>query len=103
MRTMVALPAALALASVVTPGTITGVTVSPATVPTGAAATVTMTGTNPCSAAQVTYGDGSAFTYPIGGLPASASHAYDNPGTYTITATGTGTCDGEASTRLTVT
>jgi PKD domain-containing protein len=84
-------------------GTVTGVTVSPASVPTGTPASVTVTGTNPCGAAHIIYGDGTAITYPITGLPTTQTHAYDNPGTYAITAKGMGNCDGEATTTVTVT
>ena len=103
MRTVVCALGLIAVASGAAAGTVTGVTVSPASVSTGAAATVTVTGTNPCGPAHIIYGDGTAITYPITGLPASQSHAYDNPGTYTITAKGMGNCDGEATTRITVT
>lgn len=84
-------------------GTVTGVTVSPASVATGSPASVTVTGTNPCGAAHIIYGDGTAITYAITGLPTTQTHAYDNPGTYTITSRGMGNCDGEATTTVTVT
>src|SRR5262249_13329205 len=51
----------------------------------------------------IIYGDGTAITYAISSLPTTQAHAYDNPGTYTITAKGMGNCDGEATTRVTVT
>jgi len=84
-------------------GTVTGVTVSPVTVTTGTTASFTVTGTNPCGAAHLIYGDGTAITYAITGLPTTHTHAYDKPGSYTVIAKGMGNCDGEATTKVTVT
>jgi PKD repeat protein len=83
-------------------GTVTGVSVSQRTIVTGASVSVTVTGTNPCGAAHIIYGDGAAITYPITGLPTTQSHVYDAPGNYTVIARGMGNCDGEATTTLTV-
>jgi len=60
-------------------------------------------GSNPCGAAHIHYGDGTAITYAITGLPTTQSHAYTRPGAYTIVARGMGNCDGEATTRVEVT
>src|SRR5207237_742342 len=84
-------------------GTVTGVTVAPATAHVGAPVTVTVTGTNPCGAAHVNWGDGTAITYAITGLPSSHTHAYAQSGAYPIVARGMGNCDGEASTRIEIT
>lgn len=81
-------------------GTVTGTTVSPATIVTGATVSVTVTGTNPCGAAHINYGDGVAITYAISGLPTTQTHTYEKTGTFTITARGMGNCDGEASTSV---
>jgi hypothetical protein len=66
------------------------------------AGTVTVAGTNPCGAAHIDYEDGTAHTYTFDHLPTSRTHVYDRPGTYTIHARGTGHCDGEATTTVTV-
>src|SRR3954469_650061 len=84
-------------------GTVTGVQASAASVAVGAAFSVTVSGTNPCGAAHVNYGDGTAITYAITGLPSTHSHKYDRPGTYAIVARGMGNCDGEATTKIEVT
>src|SRR5262245_34739479 len=84
-------------------GTVTGVQASVASVAVGAGFTVTVSGTNPCGAAFINYGDGTAITYAITGLPTTQSHKYEKPGTYAIVARGMGNCDGEATTRIHVT
>lgn len=84
-------------------GTVNGVQASAASVAVGTALTVTVYGTNPCGAAHINYGDGTAITYAITGLPVTQSHTYDKPGTYAIVARGMGNCDGEAATRVQVT
>lgn len=84
-------------------GTVTGVSLSTRTIVTGTAISVTVTGSNPCGAAHIIYGDGAAITYAITGLPTTQTHVYDTPGKYTITARGMGNCDGEATTTLSVT
>lgn len=81
-------------------GTVTTVKVSVAV---GATVSVTASGTNPCGAAHINYGDGTAITYAITGLPTTQTHAYEKPGTYTVVARGMGNCDGEATTRIEVT
>jgi hypothetical protein len=84
-------------------GTVTSVAVSVPSVAVGASLSVTASGSNPCGAAHLTYGDGIAITYAITGLPTTQSHAYAKPGIYTISARGMGNCDGEATTRVEVT
>lgn len=81
-------------------GTVTAVTVAPNPANAGAMVTVSVTGTNPCGAAHIIYGDGAAITYAITGLPTSHTHVYGAPGTFTITAKGMGNCDGETSTTI---
>lgn len=83
-------------------GTVTGVQASVPSVAVGTEFSVTVSGTNPCGAAHVNYGDGTAITYAITGLPSTHSHKYDKPGTFTIAARGMGNCDGEATTRIVV-
>ena len=84
-------------------GTVNGVQVSAPSVDVGATLTVTVLGTNPCGAANIDYGDGTAITYAITGLPVTQSHQYTNPGTYTVRARGMGNCDGEARAQVKVT
>jgi hypothetical protein len=84
-------------------GTVTRVAVAPEKVAAGGTVTVTVSGTNPCGAAHIIYGDGEAVTYAITGLPYAQSHVYSKAGTYTITGKGMGNCDGVATTTVTVT
>src|SRR3954470_4469019 len=84
-------------------GTVTGVQASAASVAVGTEFSVTVSGSNPCGAAHVNYGDGIAITYAITGLPSTHTHKYDKPGTFAIVARGMGNCDGEATTKIEVT
>src|SRR4029453_18627805 len=84
-------------------GTVTAVKADAATAPVGATVTVTASGTNPCGAAHIDYGDGTAITYAITGLPTAQIHAYQKPGAFTIVARGMGNCDGTATTRIEIT
>jgi hypothetical protein len=84
-------------------GTVTGVQAAAPSVAVGAALSVTVSGTNPCGAAHINYGDGTAITYAITGLPTTQTHAFQKPGTYAIVARGMGNCDGEATTKVDVT
>src|SRR5215471_16454943 len=84
-------------------GTVQGVTAHPTSAAAGHAVTVTVTGTNPCGAAYVNWGDGTAITYAITGLPTSQSHAYEKGGRYQLVARGMGNCDGEATASVEVT
>jgi len=86
-----------------TRGTVTAVRASAASVAVGASVSITVSGSNPCGAAFIDYGDGTAITYAITGLPTTQTHAYAKPGAYPIAARGMGNCDGEVSTRIQVT
>ena len=83
-------------------GTVTSVKASAPSVAVGATLSVTVGGSNPCGAAHINYGDGTAITYAITGLPTTQTHAFDKPGTYAIIARGMGNCDGEATTKVDV-
>lgn len=83
-------------------GTVTRVAVSPERITAGGTVTITVSGTNPCGAAHLVYGDGEAVTYAITGLPYTQSHVYARPGTYTITGRGMGNCEGETTATVTV-
>lgn len=106
MRTPLLLTVAAALvagaATTANAGTVTRVAVSPERITAGGTVTVTVSGTNPCGAAHLVYGDGEAVTYAITGLPYTQSHVYARPGTYTITGRGMGNCDGESTATVTV-
>src|SRR6185436_673513 len=84
------------------PSRVTSVVVAPQTVAVGQAATIAVYGTNPCGLVQVSTGDGNAPYTPISGLPYSQAYAWGAPGTYTVTITGGGNCQGQASTTVTV-
>jgi hypothetical protein len=84
-------------------GTVTGVKAGATSVPVGGTVSVTASGTNPCGAANIDYGDGTAITYAITGLPTTQTHAYQRPGTFAIVARGMGNCDGQATARIDVT
>src|SRR6186713_1835887 len=94
---MIWMPAALLLM-----GTITGVQGSASSVSQGSAVTFTVAGSNPCGAVNIDYGDGTAITYAITGLPVSQSHQFDKAGNFTVIARGMGNCDGEARTSVVV-
>jgi hypothetical protein len=76
------------------------IVVSPATLTSGDAGTVTVVGSTSCGAVTIDYGDGSAVTYALAGLPVSQSHVWSTGGWKLITATGQGNCVGQASTWL---
>jgi len=84
-------------------GVVTGVRVDRASVDVGAALHVTVSGSNPCGAAFIDYGDGTAITYAITGLPTTQTHTYQKPGNFVVAARGMGNCDGQVTTRLQVT
>jgi len=92
-----------AAAALLLTGTVNGVQLSSPSVPTGTNLTVTVVGINPCGAANIDYGDGTAITYAISALPTSQSHQYSAPGSYTVIARGMGNCDGESRAQVTVT
>jgi len=84
-------------------GVVSGVRADQVSVDVGAAVHVTVSGSNPCGAAFIDYGDGTAITYAITGLPTTQAHAYQKPGSFTIVARGMGNCDGQVTTHLQVT
>lgn len=84
-------------------GTVTRVAVAPEKIAAGGTVTVTVSGTNPCGAVHINYGDGEAVTYATTGLPYTQSHVYSKAGTFTITGKGMGNCDGDVTTTVTVT
>lgn len=94
---------ALALAVPASAGTVQHITTAHSSVAVGQAVTATVTGTNPCGAAYIDWGDGTAITYAITGLPTAQSHPYAKAGRYTLHARGMGNCDGEASTSIEIT
>ncbi len=67
------------------------------------AATVTVTGQDPCGAVNMDFGDGVAQTYPIGGLPFITQHTWTTTGSKAIIATGQGNCTGQATVTIQVT
>jgi hypothetical protein len=79
------------------------VSVSPTSPIVNQAATVTVTGQDPCGAVHIDFGDSVAQTYPITGLPFPTQHTWTTTGTKTITATGQGNCTGTASVTVQVT
>jgi Bacterial Ig domain len=83
------------------PGQVTGISVSsPRTL--GQASSATVSGSNPCGAVTINWGDGTVITYPISSLPTTQSHAWTASGNRTVTATGQGNCSGTASTTINV-
>ncbi|MEO8519978.1 MAG: hypothetical protein ABI603_01365 [Acidobacteriota bacterium] len=92
----------LATSAAAAAGTVRRVAVSPERITAGATVTITVSGTNPCGAAEITYGDGESVVYAITRLPYQQSHVYARAGTYTITGKGQGNCDGEVTTSLSV-
>jgi hypothetical protein len=84
-------------------GVVSSVRVDQAPVDVGVSLHVTVGGSNPCGAAFIDYGDGTAITYAITSLPTTQAHAYQAPGSYVVAARGMGNCDGQVTTRLQVT
>jgi hypothetical protein len=82
-------------------GIVSGVTAAAGAA--GAPVTITVTGTNPCGAVRIDYGDGAAVTHPLTGVPASITHQYERAGTYHIVAEGMGNCDGRVETSVAAT
>jgi Ca2+-binding EF-hand superfamily protein len=83
-------------------GVVTGIRVSDAQVVAGTPLNMTISGSNPCGAVFIDQRDGTAVTYPIERVPTTQSYTYTRPGTYRIVARGTGNCDGEVVTEVTV-
>jgi Ca2+-binding EF-hand superfamily protein len=81
-------------------GVVNGVSVNPAAGGAAAPVAITVTGSNPCGAVRINYGDGHVVTHAIDGVPATINYRYSQPGTYQIRVEGMGNCDGEAATRI---
>jgi hypothetical protein len=85
-------------------GTITGLTLSPATAQAGATVTATVTGTaGPCGAVHINWGEGEAITYATETLPVRQTHVYKTAGTFDLRAQGMGNCLGEVKARIVIT
>ena len=85
-------------------GTITAVTLSPATAEVGATVTATVTGTvGPCGAVHINWGEGEAITYATETLPVKQTRVYKSAGTFDVRAQGMGNCLGEAKARIVIT
>jgi len=82
-------------------GTVTGVSAA-RSARVGQQIAVDVTGTNPCGAVNIDYGDGTAITYATETLPITKGHTYAYGGTYTIKATGMGNCERTATTQITI-
>jgi hypothetical protein len=84
-------------------GAIDRVTTSTQSVAVGGPVSITVTGTNPCGAVRLNYGDGTeAITHPLTQVPATIQYTYQRPGNFEIRAEGMGNCDGVASTKVRV-
>ena len=83
-------------------GEVRGVTLSRSEVEAGAAVAATVTGTSPCGAVHIDWGDGTAVTHATSTLPITREHAYKSAGTFTVRAQGMGNCTGEATARMVV-
>lgn len=82
-------------------GVVSGVSVSKSSVEAGGPVDITVTGTNPCGAVRLDYGDGTErITHPITEIPTTIRYVYKQPGRYEIRAEGMGNCDGVASTSI---
>ena len=104
MRTQLGLALLLAIAPGTTQrGVVTGIRPSEATISAGAPVTLNVTGTNPCGAVNIDYGDGNVVTHPISDVPAAITYTYRRAGAYRIVAKGMGNCDGEVTTSVRVT
>ena len=84
-------------------GVVSALTVSPQTTAAGGDVTATATGTNPCGAVHIDWGDGTALTYAIVDIPVTQRHTYAKAGAYEVRARGMGNCDGQATARVQVT
>jgi Ca2+-binding EF-hand superfamily protein len=79
-------------------GGVSGVTANAA--PAGSPTEFTITGENPCPTVRMAYGDGTVETRIIRSVPATVSHTYAQPGTYSVRVTGLDGCRGVADTTL---
>ncbi len=84
-------------------GVVNRVTVSSSTIRAGDTVKITASGTNPCGAVRIDYGDGTeAITHAITEVPVTIEYTYTRPGEYRIRAEGMGNCDGNVTTNLRV-
>src|SRR4029079_13838788 len=93
-------------ASVTVAIAVSGVSASPASVLTGQATTVTVTGSRTCGAVQIDFGLGASQVpqvYAISGLPFQQSVSWSSGGVKKIAVTGQGNCSGSISGTATVT
>ena len=84
------------------PSTVHSVTVTPNPATAGQSATITVTGSNPCTMLHMDFGDGDWWIAPISGLPFTTTKTWTTLGTYTVFAAGYLTCGGEATRVVTV-
>jgi RHS repeat-associated protein len=84
------------------PSTVLTVVVTPNPVAAGQSATVTVSGTNPCTMLWMDFGDGDWWIAPIGGLPFQTTKTWSTPGNYLVYAAGSVSCSGEALRWVTV-
>ena len=84
-------------------GVVNRVAVSSPTIRAGDTVKSTASGTNPCGAVRIDYGDGTeAITHPITEVPVTIQYTYTRPGEYRLRAEGMGNCDGNVTTILRV-
>ncbi|HXW04372.1 MAG TPA: hypothetical protein VD833_04005 [Vicinamibacterales bacterium] len=84
-------------------GVVNGVSVPKSPVEAGVPVEITVTGTNPCGAVRLDYGDGTErITHPITQVPTTIRYIYKQPGRYEVRAEGMGNCDGVAGTSIQV-
>jgi PKD domain len=83
-------------------GVLTRISLNPNPVSAGTPVTATATGTNPCGAVFIDWGDGTAITYPISTVPATQTHTYSAGGRFSVLAKGMGNCDGEVKATIDV-
>jgi hypothetical protein len=84
-------------------GVVRGVSVPAGRIEAGGPVEITVTGTNPCGAVRLDYGDGTErITHAITQIPVTIRYTYKQPGRYQIHAEGMGNCDGVASTAIQV-
>ena len=65
-------------------GSVQGLTLSHTTVEAGTTVRATATGTSPCGAVHIDWGDGTAITYPTETLPVTQTHVYQSGGTFNL-------------------
>ena len=92
----------LASAAFVGQGSVQGLTLSKKAVDAGETVQATATGSSPCGAVHIDWGDGTAITYATETLPVTQTHTYKSGGTFNLRAQGMGNCTGEARARITV-